>query len=109
MNPSARDFLFELLGTPSPSGYEWPVQRLVRSYLEAVAESVSTDAQAHSRTARFATTRTVTPCSSQVEMISRMTDWDPPSRSRATKTSSIGCRSTIACSLSTTRRGASSG
>jgi len=40
---SARDFLFRLLGTPSPSGYEWPIQALVRAYLEPVADAVSTD------------------------------------------------------------------
>jgi len=40
---SARDFLFRLLGTPSPSGYEWPVQDLVRSYLGPIADTVSTD------------------------------------------------------------------
>jgi len=43
VNPSARDFLFTLLGTPSPSGYEWPVQDLVRSYLDAVAVEVRSD------------------------------------------------------------------
>ena len=43
MKDSSRDFLFRLLGTPSPSGYEWPIQALVRSYLDGVADAVSTD------------------------------------------------------------------
>lgn len=44
MNPAARDFLERLLTTPSPSGYEWPVQALVRSYLGGVAARVDGDA-----------------------------------------------------------------
>ena len=44
MEAAARDFLVRLLETPSPSGYEWPVQDLVRSYLAGVADTVSTDA-----------------------------------------------------------------
>ncbi len=43
MKDSARDFLFDLLGTPSPSGYEWPIQDKVRSYLAAIADKVTTD------------------------------------------------------------------
>ena len=43
MESSARDFLFRLLETPSPSGYEQPVQRLVRDYLAPVADTVTTD------------------------------------------------------------------
>ncbi|MCX7416874.1 MAG: M42 family metallopeptidase [Planctomycetia bacterium] len=43
MDASARDFLVRLLQTPSPSGYEQPVQELVRGYLAGVAESVTTD------------------------------------------------------------------
>jgi len=44
VNPDARRFLDRLLETPSPSGYEWPVQALVRSYLEPVATEVRGDA-----------------------------------------------------------------
>ena len=51
MKDSARDFLFRLLLTPSPSGYEWPIQAIVRSYLEAVADTVSTDSHGNVRSA----------------------------------------------------------
>lgn len=44
MDAAARDFLFRLLETPSPSGYERPVQELVREYLGGVADSVTSDA-----------------------------------------------------------------
>ena len=44
MDAAARDFLFRLLETPSPSGYERPVQELVREYLAGVADSVTSDA-----------------------------------------------------------------
>jgi putative aminopeptidase FrvX len=43
MDSAARDFLFRLLETPSPSGYERPVQELVRDYLAGVADSVESD------------------------------------------------------------------
>ena len=43
MEATARDFLVRLLETPSPSGYEQPIQRLVRDYLSAVADTVTTD------------------------------------------------------------------
>ncbi|NBW86108.1 MAG: M42 family peptidase [Planctomycetia bacterium] len=43
MEPAARDFLFRLLETPSPSGYEQPIQRLVRDYLTPLADTVTTD------------------------------------------------------------------
>jgi len=43
MDDSARGFLIRLLETPSPSGYEWPVQDLVRGYLAGCAETVATD------------------------------------------------------------------
>jgi endoglucanase len=39
----AREFLFRLLKTPSPSGYEQPIQQVVREYLGACADSVTTD------------------------------------------------------------------
>jgi putative aminopeptidase FrvX len=44
VDSAARDFLLRLLETPSPSGYEQPVQRLVRDYLGRCAEQVTTDA-----------------------------------------------------------------
>jgi endoglucanase len=40
---TARDFLVRLLETPSPSGYEQPIQRLVRDYLSGIADTVTTD------------------------------------------------------------------
>ena len=43
MESAARDFLWSLLHAPSPSGYEQPVQQLVRDYLKGIAEVVSTD------------------------------------------------------------------
>ncbi len=43
MEPKARDFLIRLLETPSPSGYERPIQELVRDYLGPVADSITTD------------------------------------------------------------------
>ena len=43
MDAAAREFLFRLLETPSPSGYERPVQDLVREYLSGIADSVTSD------------------------------------------------------------------
>jgi len=43
MDSAAREFLWSLLHTPSPSGYEEPVQKLVRDYLAGCADSVTTD------------------------------------------------------------------
>lgn len=43
MQDAAKDFFVRLLETPSPSGYEEPVQALVREYCEAFADSVTTD------------------------------------------------------------------
>lgn len=43
MDESARDFFFQLLETPSPSGYERPVQELVRQYVAPFADDVRTD------------------------------------------------------------------
>jgi len=43
VDSTAREFLFRLLKTPSPSGYEQPIQRVVRDYLASCAESVITD------------------------------------------------------------------
>ena len=43
MEASAKKFFQSILETPSPSGYEQPVQRLVRKYVEEFADEVSTD------------------------------------------------------------------
>lgn len=37
------DFLKQLVETPSPSGFEQPVQRLIRQQLESVADTIQTD------------------------------------------------------------------
>lgn len=43
MDEAAEEFLRQILETPSPSGYEQPVQTLVRSYCEGFADRVETD------------------------------------------------------------------
>jgi len=43
MNADAFDFLRRLLETPSPSGFEQPVQALVREYAAGFADKVTTD------------------------------------------------------------------
>ena len=43
MEPQAQEFLKCLLQTPGPSGFEEPVQRLVREYAESFADDVRTD------------------------------------------------------------------
>lgn len=43
MDKSAQDFLISILETPSPSGYEVPVQNLVRDYVGSFADEVRTD------------------------------------------------------------------
>lgn len=43
MDDAARGLLTRLLETPSPSGYEQPVQRIVREWCEPLADSVRTD------------------------------------------------------------------
>src|SRR5262245_64747650 len=43
MDSSAREFLVKLLETPSPSGYERPIQDVVRAYVRDIADRVSTD------------------------------------------------------------------
>ena len=43
METQSREFLVRLLETPSPSGYERPVQQLVREYLGGIADMVTTD------------------------------------------------------------------
>lgn len=43
MDASAKEFFQQILETPSPSGYEQPVQDIVRSYVSDFADEVSTD------------------------------------------------------------------
>ncbi|MEN0111335.1 MAG: M42 family peptidase, partial [Planctomycetota bacterium] len=43
MTPEAQQFFQQILETPSPSGYEQPVQRLVREYASGFADDVRTD------------------------------------------------------------------
>src|SRR5574340_1028266 len=43
MEPAALDFFRRILETPSPSGYESPVQQLVRDYVGPAADEVRTD------------------------------------------------------------------
>ncbi len=43
MESGSHDFLKELLLTPSPSGYERPIQDVVRSYVAGFADDVQTD------------------------------------------------------------------
>jgi putative aminopeptidase FrvX len=39
----SKDFLHQILMTPSPTGYEQPVQRIVRSRMKKYADSIETD------------------------------------------------------------------
>ena len=43
MDAAPLDFLKRLLDTPSPSGYERPVQDVVRQYVSDIADKVTTD------------------------------------------------------------------
>jgi putative aminopeptidase FrvX len=43
MESAPRDFLLRLLDTPSPSGYERPIQEVVRAYVREFADRVTTD------------------------------------------------------------------
>jgi tetrahedral aminopeptidase len=43
MEATALRFFKELLATPSPSGYEAPIQNLVRGYLAEIADEIRTD------------------------------------------------------------------
>ncbi|MCK9172157.1 MAG: M42 family peptidase, partial [Desulfuromonas thiophila] len=43
MHPDHLALLAELIRTPSPSGFEQPVQRVIRRTLEGVADEVRTD------------------------------------------------------------------
>ena len=43
MTPAAHEFLKKLLDTPSPSGFEKPIQDVVREYVASFADEVTTD------------------------------------------------------------------
>jgi endoglucanase len=43
MDPSSREFLFELLRTPSPTGWEQPVQRKIVERFKGIAHSIDPD------------------------------------------------------------------
>ena len=43
METAARDFLQQLIETPSPSGYEQAIQRVVREWIEPAADEVKKD------------------------------------------------------------------
>lgn len=43
MENAAREFLHQLLATPSPSGYERPIQDVVRAYARDFADELTTD------------------------------------------------------------------
>ena len=43
MDKHVKDFLYEILTTPSPTGYEQPAQRVVRRYMEQYADLIEGD------------------------------------------------------------------
>ena len=43
MDRESKQFLLDILNTPSPSGYEQPVQEIVRKRMKKYADSISTD------------------------------------------------------------------
>jgi len=43
MNKESKDFLYDLLNTPSPTGYEQEIQRVVKKRMEQYADSIETD------------------------------------------------------------------
>lgn len=43
MTPQARDYFLQSLQTPSPSGYEEPIQAINRRYVESVADQIRID------------------------------------------------------------------
>lgn len=53
MDDSAHAFFRQLLETPSPSGYEQPIQAVVRGYAEAFADAVRTDTHGNVFATRF--------------------------------------------------------
>ena len=58
MDAVARDFFKRILETPSPSGYERPVQEIVRAYVADFADEVThRPARQRDRRARIPTRR----------------------------------------------------
>jgi len=53
MDSQSHDFFRRILETPSPSGFEQPVQALVREWASAFAEEVTTDSHGNVFAARF--------------------------------------------------------
>ena len=53
MDDAAHGFLKQVLETPSPSGYEQPVQRIVRAWAGEFADEVTTDSHGNVFAARF--------------------------------------------------------
>ena len=43
MNKESKDFLYELLMAPSPTGFEEPIQRVVRKRMKPYADTITTD------------------------------------------------------------------
>lgn len=43
MEKSSKQFLFDLLNTPSPSGFEQKIQRVVKNYVKSFADSIEID------------------------------------------------------------------
>jgi putative aminopeptidase FrvX len=43
MNPESKKFLYELLETPSPTGFEQRIQRVVRAHMKKYADTIETD------------------------------------------------------------------
>ena len=53
MEHTAHEFLRQLLETPSPSGFEQPIQQVVRDWAKSFADDVRTDAHGNVFAARF--------------------------------------------------------
>ena len=53
MDPGAHSFLKQLLETPSPSGFEQPIQHVVREWARGFADDVRTDTHGNVFAARF--------------------------------------------------------
>ncbi len=43
MNSESKRFLFDLLNAPSPTGFEQPVQKIVRAHMKSIAQTITTD------------------------------------------------------------------
>src|SRR4051794_12106073 len=43
MSPDSREFLFDLLRTPSPTGWEQPIQRVIHEHFKGIAHSIEPD------------------------------------------------------------------